>query len=293
MSDYLVRATAANAQIRAFAVTARDIAEEARQRHNLSPVACAGLGRLMCGGLMMGSMLGSEEDLLTLRVKGEGPMEGLMVTADAKGTVKGYADVPDVVLPPNAKGKLDVGGALMPGYLTVIKDMGLKEPYSSRIYLQTGEIADDLTYYFASSEQVPSSVGLGVLMNRDNTVKCAGGFIIQLMPFTDDATISKLEKILSEVDSVTSMLDKGMSPEDILEHLLGELGLEITDKQPVKFACNCSKEKVEKVLMSLNKKDMKEIVDDGKPVTLNCQFCGQDYTFDIDEIKALAKKRSV
>ena len=186
MSDDIVRVTAANAAIRAFAVTGRELVETARKAHDTSPVVTAALGRLMMGGVMMGAMLKGENDLLTLQVSGDGPIKGMTVTADARGNVKGYAIEPQVMLPPNAAGKLDVGGAVGSGVLRVIKDMGLKEPYVGQTVLQTGEIAEDLTYYFATSEQVPSCVGLGVLMEKDNTVKQAGGFVIQLMPFTED-----------------------------------------------------------------------------------------------------------
>ena len=216
-------------------------------------------------------------------------MRGITVTADSSANVKGYVLVPQVMLPPNAMGKLDVGGAVGPGMLSVIKDMGLKEPYVGQIELQTGEIADDLTYYFAVSEQVPSTVGLGVLMNKDNTVSCAGGFIIQLMPFAEDELITKLEEKLSTVTSVTGMLSKGMTPEMILEELLGEFGLEILDKIPTCFTCNCSKHKVEKVLISLGKEELEDIIKDDKGVDLNCQFCNTDYHFDTEELKRLYK----
>ena len=217
MGDYIVRATAADNQIRAFAAMTRELVEKARLAHNTSPVATAALGRLLTGGAMMGVMMKGEKDVLTIQVKGDGPIGGLTVTADSQGHVKGYVDNPEVMLPANALGKLDVGGAVGHGMLRVIKDMGLKEPYVGQVALETGELGDDLTYYFASSEQVPSSVGLGVLMEKDNTVKQAGGFIIQLMPFTDEKVIEALEKKISEVQSVTSMLNQGMTPEDILE----------------------------------------------------------------------------
>ena len=185
MKDYIVRASAANAQIRAFAAVTTELTEEARKRHETSPVATAALGRLLTGGAMMGSMMKNDTDMLTIQIKCSGPIGGLTVTADSKGNVKGYVHEPNVILPPK-NGKLDVGGALGQGVMTVIKDMGLKEPYSGQTILQTGEIAEDLTYYFATSEQVPSSVGLGVLMEKDNTVRCAGGFIVQVMPFIED-----------------------------------------------------------------------------------------------------------
>ena len=253
MSDYIIRATAAEGQIRAFAATTRELTEFARQAHNTSPVATAALGRLLTGGVMMGVMMKGEKDLLTLQVKGDGPIGGITVTADSQGHVKGYVENPDVLLPANALGKLDVGGAVGNGMLRVIKDMGLKEPYVGQVALETGELGDDLTYYFATSEQVPSSVGLGVLMEKDNTVKQAGGFIIQLMPFTDEKVIEALEKKISEVQSVTSMLNLGMTPEDILNELLGEFHPEISEKIPAEFHCDCSKKRVEKVLISLGK----------------------------------------
>ena len=197
MSDYLVRAIAANAQIRAFAVKTKDTVETARAAHNTSPVVTAALGRLLTAGTMMGSMLKGEKDILTLQVNGSGPMQGMTVTADSKGRVKGYAKVPDVVIPANSKGKLDVAGAVGLGVLSVIKDMGLKDPYVGQVAMQTSEIAEDLTYYFATSEQVPSSVGLGVLMDKEtNTVKQAGGFIIQLMPFAPLADVMPLQWII-------------------------------------------------------------------------------------------------
>ena len=287
MADYMVRATAANAQIRAFAITSRDTVEYARSAHDLSPVVTAALGRLMMGGVMMGSMLKGEDDLLTLKINGAGPVHGLTVTADSKGNVKGYADHPQAMMPPSSVGKLDVGGVIGLGVLTVIKDMGMKEPYSSTIELKTGEIADDLTYYFAASEQVPSSVGLGVLMEKNNTVKQAGGFIIQLMPFTEDEVIDRLEQKLSGLKPVTTMLEEGNSPEEILKLILGDMGLEITDTMPVQFHCNCSKPLVEKVLISLGKKELQSLIDEGKDVELNCHFCNTNYTFSVEEMKKI------
>ena len=287
MADYIVRATAANAQIRAFAITSRETVEHARSAHDLSPVVTAALGRLMTGGVMMGSMLKGEKDMLTLQVGGAGPVHGLTVTADSQGNVKGYADNPQAMMPPNSVGKLDVGGVIGAGVLTVIKDMGLKEPYSSTIELTTGEIGDDLTYYFAASEQIPSSVALGVLMEKNNTVKQAGGFIIQLMPFTSEEVIAKLEEKLTHVSPVTTLLEEGKTPEQILETILGEMGLEITDTLPVQFYCNCSKERVEKVLLSLGKKELQELIDEGQDVELNCHFCNTNYVFSVDELRKI------
>ena len=261
--------------------------ETARAAHNTSPVATAALGRLLTAGAMMGTMMKGEKDILTLQIKGSGPIEGITVTADSQGRVKGYVNNPDVILHANAKGKLDVAGAVGQGMLRVIRDMGMKEPYVGQTVLQTSEIAEDLTYYFATSEQVPSSVGLGVLMERDNTVKQAGGFIIQLMPFTDEKIIDALEKKLAEVTSVTSMLDAGMTPERILEQILGDFGLEIKDTVPTQFYCNCSKERVEKALVSIGKKELRGMIADGEPVNLNCHFCNTNYSFSVEDLKRI------
>lgn len=290
MSDYIVRATAADTQIRAFACTTRETVEAARAAHNTSPVVTAALGRLLSAGAMMGSMLKGERDILTLQVRGDGPMKGLTVTADSRGKVKGYANVPDVILPANAAGKLDVGGAVGSGILSVIKDMGLKEPYVGQTMLQTGEIAEDLTYYFATSEQVPSSVGLGVLMNRDNTVRQAGGFIIQLMPFVEDAVIDRLEENLKKISSVTTMLDQGNSPEQMLKLVLEGLDLEVTDTMPTAFVCDCSRERVEKALVSLGRKELQDLIDEGEGITVNCHFCNKDYKFYMDDLKDLFRR---
>lgn len=289
MQDYLVRATAADAQIRAFACTTVNTVEAARQAHNTSPVVTAALGRTLSAAAMMGSMLKGEKDYLTIKLKGDGPMQGITVTADAMGNVKGYAVVPDVIIPAKPNGKLDVSGALGAGTLSVIKDMGLKEPYVGQTLLQTSEIAEDLTYYFATSEQVPSSVGLGVLMNRENTVRQAGGFIIQLMPFAEEEVIGKLEENLKKITSVTALLEEGMTPEQILELLLEGLSPVITDRMPVAFTCNCSKERIEKVLVSLGREELEDMVADGQPIEVNCHFCGKSYTFSLEELKGLLK----
>lgn len=289
MKDYIVRATAADSQVRAFAITAGELVEEARRRHNTSPVATAALGRLLAGGAMMGSMMKNDTDMLTVKVRGNGPLGGITVTADSKANVKGYVENPDVMLPPK-NGKLDVGGAVGIGIMQVIKDMGLKEPYVGDTMLVTSEIAEDLTYYFASSEQVPSSVGLGVLMERDNTVKCAGGFIIQMMPFAREETIAQIEENLKRVTSVTELLDKGFTPERILEELLGNVGLEITDTMLAKFTCNCSKERVEKAVVSIGRKDIREMIDEGKDIEVKCHFCNSAYNYTVEDLKRIIKR---
>lgn len=290
MSDYIVRATAADSQIRAFAATTREVVETARAAHNTSPVATAALGRLLTAGTMMGSMMKNEKDMLTLQIKCDGPIGGLTVTADVAGNVKGYVENPNVMLPPSKQGKLDVANALGLGVLNVIKDMGLKEPYVGQTILTTSEIAEDLTYYFATSEQVPSSVGLGVLMEKDNTVKQAGGFIIQVMPFIEDEVVDKLEANIAKLEPVTTMLDKGMSPEQILETVLEGMEVEYTDRMDTKFVCNCSKNRVEKALISIGKKDIQEMIDEGKTIEMHCHFCNTSYEFTVDELKEILKK---
>ena len=287
MTDYIVRATAADSSIRAFAINAKEMVETAREHHDTTPVMTAALGRLLCGAAMMGSMMKGEKDLLTLQIQCSGPAQGLTVTADSAGNVKGYAVNPKVELPLNDKGKLDVGGALDLGILSVIKDMGLKEPYVGQCQLQTGEIAEDLTYYFATSEQIPSAVGLGVLVNPDGSVRQAGGFIIQLMPFTPDDVVERLEKRIAEIDSVTQMLERGLAPEQILEEILGEFGLEITDTLPVQFKCDCSKERISKALATISKKDMDDIINDGESIEVKCQFCNTAYKFEVEELKEI------
>ena len=290
MSDYIIRATAAEGQIRAFAATTKELTEFARQAHNTSPVATAALGRLLTAGTMMGVMMKGADDILTIKIEGDGPIGGLTVTADSKGDVKGYAYNPEVMLPPNEKGKLDVGGALGIGVLSVIKDIGLKEPYVGQTILVTSEIAEDLTYYFATSEQTPSSVALGVLMNKDNTVRQAGGFILQLLPGASEEVISTLENRLKEITSITSLLDAGNTPEMILEHILGDFDLEILDKIPTQFACNCSRERIEKALISIGKKELQEMIDEGKTIEMNCHFCNKNYPVTVEELKGLLEK---
>lgn len=286
MNDYIIRATAANDSIRAFAITGTNLVEEARERHDLSPVVTAGLGRMLMAGAMMGATLKSEKDVMTLQIQGEGPLKGITVTSYPDGFVKGFPLVNDVILPPK-NGKLDVGGSIFPGFLRVIKDMGLKEPYVGTVDLQTGEIAEDLTYYFAVSEQIPSSVGLGVLVNKDCTVNCAGGFIVQVMPMCPDEVLDKLEENLKILPSVTDMMSDGLTPEDMLNKIFDGFDVDIKAKTETGFRCDCSKEKVERSLASLNKQDKAEIIADGKPVEVRCQFCNKKYEFSIEDIKKL------
>ena len=288
--DYLVRATAADAQIRAFAVTTRNLVETARVAHNTSPIVTAALGRLMSGALMMGDMLKNDKDLLTIRIDGDGPVKGLLVTADNAGNVKGYAKNPSVVLPPNEQGHLNVGEGIGSGSLTVIRDLGLKEPYTGQITLHSGEIADDLTYYFAESEQIPSSVGLGVLMNHDNTVREAGGFIIQLMPYAEEKIISHLEQNLQKAASVTEILKAGNTPEDMLKIVLEGFDVDFNGTMPVQFHCNCDRDHVEGALILLGKNELNSMITDGKEIELKCQFCGKAYQFSVDDLEGLKEQ---
>ena len=281
---------AANDQIRAFAAVTTEMVENARERHNTSPVATAALGRLLTAGAMMGSMMKGEKDVLTLQIKAGGPLQGITVTADSKGNVKGYVGNPDVCIPANSKGKLDVAGAVGPGFLNVIKDMGLKEPYSGQVMLQTCEIAEDLTYYFATSEQVPSAVGLGVLMNKNNTVRQAGGFIVQLMPFAEESVISRLEENVQKISSVTSLLEEGHTPESLLEKVLEGFDVQINEKMDTRFHCNCTRERVEKALISIGRKELNEMIQEGKPIEMNCHFCNSNYTFTVEELKEILRK---
>ena len=288
--DYIIRASAAGGDIRAFASVTTELTETARKAHNTSPVATAALGRLLTAAGMMGVMMKGEQDILTIKIQGDGPMEGLTVTADSKGDVKGYVYQPEVMLPPSAAGKLDVGGAIGKGVLSVVQDIGLKEPYVGQTDLVSGEIAEDLTYYYAVSEQVPSSVALGVLMNRNNTVRQAGGFIIQLMPGASEESICRLEEKLKTVSSVTSMLEAGMMPEDILNQLLGDQDLEILDRMETQFYCGCSRSRVERALISTGKKELEDMIQDGKPVTVNCQFCENSYVFSVEDLQSLLQR---
>ncbi len=289
VSDTMVRATACNGLIRCFTVKSTDVVEKARQYHGTSPVMTAALGRLLTGGLMMGRMMKNDKDILTIKIDCQGEAKGLLVTADSNGNIKGLVENPIVNLPPNAKGKLDVAGALGLGVLSVIKDIGLKEPYVGQTILVTSEIAEDLTYYFANSEQIPSSVGLGVLMNKDNTVNVAGGFIVQLMPGADSDTaedmISKLEANVARITSVTSLLADGMSPTDLANYVLEGLDPVINDEIEVAYTCDCSKDRFGKKMLALGKKELDSLLSAGEDVEVGCVFCNKKYVFTVDELK--------
>ncbi len=288
--DYMVRATAADAQIRAFAITSRNLVEEARKIHDLSPICSAALGRLMSGALMMGDMLKNDKDALTISIEGDGPIGGLLATVNNKGQVKGYVRNNEVALPNNEAGHLNVGGAVGNGTLTVTRDLGLKDPYVGTIQLLSGEIADDLTCYFVESEQIPSSVGLGVLVKNDFSIMEAGGFIVQLMPGASEEVISKLESNIQEMKSVTDILIDGKTPEDLLELVLKGFDYEITDNRPVSYHCGCDRDRVERALILLGKKELEDLASEGEDIEIKCQFCKKAYAFSPDNLREMMQR---
>ena len=291
MEDYIVRATAAGETVRAFAIRSTNLTAEARELHHTFPVVTAALGRLLSAGAMMGSMMKGDNDKLTIQVKGDGPIGQMTVTVDSHGNVKGFPANPSVDIPLKRAGKLDVGAAVGRGTLTVSMDLGLKEPYNGQVEIQTGEIGDDLAYYYTVSEQTPSAVGLGVMVDRDSSVKHAGGFILQIMPDASEETISALEAKIAEAGPVTEMMEEGMSPEDILAYYLGDLDLKITEKLPVRYYCGCSKERVAGVLATISTEDLEELINDGEEIEVKCYFCNSAYKFSTDELKEIADSR--
>ena len=288
--DKLLRGVCFNNKIAFSFLKTTDTVNEAIRIHNLAPPPAAALGRALTATAFMASGLKNATDALSVTIRGNGACGHIVTAANSNLELRGMIDNPTARLAPNEKGKLDVGGVVGIGFMNVIKDLGLKEPYVGQTVLQTGEIGDDLTYYFATSEQVPSSVGLGVLMEKDNTVKQAGGFIIQLMPFAEESVIAKLEENLSKVASVTSMLDAGNTPEQMLEIVLEGFDLEITDCMDTQFVCDCSKSKVEKALIAIGKKELKEMIEDDKEIEVNCHFCSKHYVFNVEELKTLYRK---
>ena len=291
MKDYMVRATAAGETVRAFAVRSTDLVAEAREIHHTFPVVTAALGRLLSAGAMMGSMMKGDNDRLTLQMSGDGPIGQMTVTVDSHGNVKGFPEHPDVDIPEKYQGKLDVGGAVGKGILTVIMDLGMDKPYNGQVEIQTGEIGDDIAYYYTVSEQTPSAVGLGVMVDTDSSVKHAGGYIIQVMPDAKEETIKAIEDKVFLADSVTVMMEDGKTPEDILEYFLGDLGLEILDKTEVRFHCDCSREKVAGALATISKKDLDEIINDGEEIEVRCHFCNSAYKYSVDEVRALREAK--
>lgn len=289
MSDKIIRATAANSQVRVFVADTRELVQSAFEKHHTYPVTTAALGRTLTAAAMMSLMQKGTNDKLTIKIDGDGPARQITVCADSKANVKGFVANPDIDIPLKANGKLDVSGAIGAGTLTVIRDMGLKEPYVGTVSLVTGEIAEDITYYFTVSEQIPSSVGLGVLVDTDCQVKRAGGFILQLMPFADDAVIDALEKNIGKLKPVTTMLDEGLSTEEILGRVVEGFDYEINDEIVPTYTCECSRDRVRNALSLIAKAEIEsmynQVLDDGKPIEVHCDFCNTDYYFNADELK--------
>jgi len=287
--DILVRGTAWGGKIRVFAVRTTDLVEELRRRHHTYPTATAALGRTATAGAIMGAMLKGQEKL-TIQVKGDGPIGQIVVDANADGEVRGYVDHPDIHLPSNALGKLDVAGAVgRTGHIHIIKDLGLKEPYRGSIPIISGELGEDFTYYFATSEQTPSIVGLGVLVDRDGSVLNAGGFIVQLMPGVTDEEITRLEQAVAAMPPVTALFDQGKTPEEVLRWLVGE-DMQLMDSLEIKFQCKCSRERVERTLVSLGEQGLRELIDEDGQAEIVCHFCNEAYQYDRPQLEHLLEQ---
>lgn len=291
--DYIVRASLANDSVRAFAISSTHLVAEARERHRTLPVVTAALGRLLSAGAIMGCMMKGDKDIVTVSLKGDGPAGYITVTADSHGHVKGFPGNPNVDIPRKYAGKLDVGAAVGRGLLTVSYDLGLKEPYSGQVEIQTGEVAEDLAYYFTASEQLPSAVGLGVMVDTDSSVKHAGGFIVQLLPDAPEDVIELLEKKLANLEPVTTMMEQGMTPEEMLLHIFEGVDIEFTERHDVKFYCDCSKEKVKRALAAISDKDLQDIVNDDEDIEVKCFFCNTAYKFSIADIKDILSSRKI
>lgn len=287
MNDYLVKALAYNGQVRAYAASTTETVGEAQRKHYTWPTASAALGRTMTAGLMLGSMLKGEEKL-TIKIEGGGPLGVIVVDANAKGEVRGYVTNPQTHLGLNDRGKLDVGGAVgREGMLSVVKDIGMRDYFTGQVPLVSGEIGEDFTYYLAKSEQIPSSVSLGVLVNPDNSIQAAGGFMIQMLPGAEEETIAEIEKRLQTIRPVSRMIEEIMTPEQILEQILGKENVRFLEKIPVQFKCPCSKERIAKALISLGRNEIQSIIELQGQAEGLCHFCNEKYHFSEDELKKL------
>ncbi|MFJ8237982.1 Hsp33 family molecular chaperone HslO [Ureibacillus sp. NPDC094379] len=285
MGDYLVRALGFNGNVRAFATRTTETVGEAQRRHNTWPTATAALGRSITAGAMMGAML-KGDNKLTVKIEGKGPIGSIVVDANASGEVRGFVTNPQVHFELNSVGKLDVRRAVgTDGFISIVKDLGLREMFTGQTPIVSGEIAEDFTYYFAVSEQVPSSVGLGVLVNPDNTVLASGGFIIQLLPGCDEETISAIEAHLKTIEPVSKMIEKGLTPEQILEAVLGNGNVQILDTLPIEFKCQCSKERFGSAIMSLGVQELKEMIDEDGGAEAECHFCLEKYHYNQAELE--------
>jgi molecular chaperone Hsp33 len=291
MRDYIIRGTSTDESIRFFSCITTAMVEEARTTHNCSPVSIAALGRMLTAGSMMGTMLKSEKDTMTLQINGKGPAGSIVVISDYTGNTRGYITNPNVELMQREDGKLDVGRAVgVDGVLTVVKDLGMKEPYVGQIPIISGEIGDDISSYFAASEQIPTAVGLGVLVEVDGHVAASGGFIIQLMPEADKGMISKLEERLGIVRSVTNMISSGLDAEGMIKDILGDIEYKVHEEKQVLYRCNCNKERLEKALISIGKQEMEDLIKDHGKAELVCHFCNSKYNFEKEELVELLEK---
>ncbi|MBM7855657.1 molecular chaperone Hsp33 [Desulfohalotomaculum tongense] len=291
MQDYLIKAVGSDEQFRVYACVSTNLVEEARRRHNTWPIATSALGRTMTAALLLGANM-KGEDLITIRVLGDGPLGAIVVTADARGNVRGYVQNPQVHLP-SVKGKLAVGAAVGKGTLSISRDLGLKEPFTGTVQLVSGEIGEDLAAYLLKSEQTPSAVSLGVLVETDNSVRAAGGLILQLMPGAGEDVLQKLEQGLASMPPVSSLVDRGATPEDMVDMLTKELSVKVLDKSPVQFSCSCSRERLERVLISMGREELTSMIEEQGEAELQCHFCAQKYHFsksDLQKILAEAEK---
>ncbi|MEG9298859.1 Hsp33 family molecular chaperone HslO [Mangrovibacillus sp. Mu-81] len=293
MNDYLVKALAYDGQVRAYAVNSTEAVGEAQRRHDTWPTASAALGRSISAGVMMGAML-KGENKLTVKVEGGGPIGAILVDSNAKGEVRGYVTNPHVHFDLNEHGKLDVRRAVgTSGTLSVVKDIGMRDHFSGQVPIVSGELGEDFTYYFVTSEQVPSSVGVGVLVNPDHSILAAGGFILQLMPGTEDETITKIEERLSKIPPISKLIEKGLTPEEVLEEVLGKGEVKILEKMPVSFKCQCSKDRFANAIISLGESEIQDIIDEDQQAEAKCHFCNETYVFsdkELEELKDEAKK---
>ena len=291
--DQIVRVIAKDAPVKAMAISARDMVERARAIHDCWPVASAALGRLLMAASMMGAAMKEENGAVTLRVRGDGPLGSLTAVSDSRGNVRGYVRNPAVDVPRKAKGKLDVGAAVGGGGdLTVIRDLGLKEPYVGSVQLVGGEIAEDVAAYFVESEQVPTACALGVLIAPDQTVQAAGGYLIQLLPGADEDVVSAVEGGVARLGAVSARLDSGMDPLGLLREVLGEFELEVLETVPVEYRCYCTRERVSRALISLGKEELDSLIEEQKGAELTCQFCDKAYRVSAEELILLRNEAS-
>lgn len=287
MEDYLIKALAFDGQVRAYAVKSTNTVGEAQRRHYTWPTASAALGRSMTAGVIMGAMLKGDEKL-TIKINGGGPIGGIIVDSNAKGEVRGYVHHPQTHFDLNDQGKLDVRRAVgTDGMLMVVKDIGMRDYFTGQVPIVSGELGEDFSYYFASSEQVPSAVGVGVLVNPDNSILAAGGFIIQLMPGTDESTITKIENSIQSIPPVSKLIEKGLSPEELLFEILGKENVKVLETMPISFQCTCSKERFGNAIISLGTEEIEQMIEEDGKAEAHCHFCNEKYLFTVEELEEL------